>query len=294
MYTLERDMRQKNIDVFLYAFGNAAGNYHCELGPIVLKKALEKTCHSKNIHWFPEIKTDKRRQQNAAVADVAKVSQQLAHAVQHAVHNHHCFITLGGDHSAAIGSWSGAATATKEVGLIWFDAHMDSHTFATTPSNNIHGMPLAILLGMGDTQLTHILSDKPKLKPENVALIGVRSYESGEAQLLASLGVKIFYMEDIKALGMRAVIQQSLNIVTKNTTAFGISIDLDGFDPMDAPGVGSCADNGIRALDFLPAFQSIVQHSQFIGADIVEFNPALDVAHKTEKLVIALFMMILK
>lgn len=279
----------KTIDAYLYAYGNAAKNSGCAEGPLVLKRAIES--QNNHYHWHEPLRVSNHKQQRDALHDVTTLCGALAQSTQRSVINHHFFITFGGDHSCAIGSWSGAATAIADkgdLGLIWFDAHMDAHTFETTPSNNIHGMPLASLLGHGDTALTHLLSDKPKLKPDNVALIGVRSYESGEAALLKKLGVKIFYMDDIKKLGMRDVISQALEIVTRNTYRFGISIDLDGFDPLDAPGVGSREENGVNAAEFLEDFSMISKHPRLIGMDIVEFNPSLDRNRQTEKLAVAL------
>lgn len=277
------------IDIHSYAFGNGSHNFNCEKGPSVLKNAIDKT-NAVNQYQFQALLTaHNHQQQRNALMDIAALSEKLALSTQQSVSDHRLFITMGGDHTAAIGSWSGAANAISgDLGLIWFDAHMDSHTFETTPSNNIHGMPLAILLGHGAKELTEVLLPPPKLKPENVVLIGVRSYESGEAQLLKKLGVKIFYMDDIKKLGMHKVVQESVAIVTHNTNGFGISIDLDGFDPIDAPGVGSPEPDGIRADDFLPEFKAIVAHPKFIGADIVEFNPMLDQNQKTERLAVKL------
>lgn len=281
---------KKIIDINLYAYGNGSHNFNCEQGPTALKKAIEAVDFSTQYHWNPILQAHNHHQQKEALNDIVTLSKKLAQATQQSVLQNHFFITLGGDHTAAIGSWSGAATAVNaDLGLIWFDAHMDSHTFETTPSNNIHGMPLAVLLGHGDTQLTEIASKTPKFKPENVVLIGVRSYESGEAQLLKQLGVTVFYMNDINKIGLRAVIQKSIATVTENTAGFGISIDLDGFDPIDAPGVGSPAPNGIRADDFLAAFSAITQHPKLRGVDIVEFNPTLDIEHKTEQLCVQLF-----
>lgn len=280
---------KKGIDLYLYACGNGAHNINCEKGTAVLQKAIEKIDGEKRCQWHAPLQTHNHHQQIAALADIVKLSTQLAQLTQKSAQNNRFFITLGGDHTTAIGDWSGAANASLgEIGLIWFDAHMDSHTFETTPSNNIHGMPLAILLGHGDSALTQILSKTPKLQPENVVLIGVRSYEAGEKALLKKLGVKIFYMNDIKKLGIKKVIAESLKIVTTNTTGFGISIDLDGFDPIDAPGVGSPVPDGIRADNFLTEFSAIAQHPKLIGADIAEFDPTLDVDHKTEKLAVAL------
>jgi len=265
-----------------------AHNADCEQGALTLKKAIEKSDLTTHCHFQPPLTVHNRKQQADALNDIATLSNTLAQSTQQSLLNNHFFLTLGGDHTAAIGSWSGAAHVINNLGLIWFDAHMDSHTVETTQSNNIHGMPLAILLGHGEKKLTTILSNQPKLKPDNVVLIGVRSYESGETALLKKLGVKIFFMEDIKTQGMKAVISESIKTVTQNTDAFGISIDLDGFDPIDAPGVGTAEKNGVRAAIFLSEFSAITTHPKLIGMDIVEFNPTLDVNHKTEKLTLKL------
>lgn len=280
---------QTTVDMYLYAFGNAAQNPDCALGAAALKNAINHSAITKQLLWHPFLQVRRRGQQREALPDIATLTNILAQATQQSVLDKRFFITLGGDHSAAIGSWSGAAYGIrKDIGLIWFDAHMDSHTPQTSKSQNIHGMPLAVLLGHGEPVLTQMLSNKPKLKPENVVLIGVRSYEAGEAALLKKLGVKIFFMDDIKKQGLHAVIQESLTIVTRNTHHFGISIDLDGFDPRDAPGVGTPAPDGIRAADFMPEFQAIAHHPKLIGADIVEYNPLLDIDHKTEQLAVML------
>jgi arginase len=280
------------IDVNLYSYGNGAGNYDCEKGADKIKNALEETPGAQRYHWKSRLSVDNRNQQRAALNDLVRLAEMLAKNVSDSVAQNHLFITLGGDHTAAIGTWSGAASAIKgDLGLIWFDAHMDSHTFETTPSNNIHGMPLAVLLGHGESRLTHLISDKPKLKPEHVVLIGIRSFESGEAALLKKLGVTIFYMDDVKKLGMEKVIASAVEIVSKNTAGFGISIDLDGFDPVDAPGVGTPEADGVDAAEFLTYFSMIARHPKLIGADIVEFNPVLDKEQKTEKLAVELIEM---
>lgn len=278
----------RNVDINLYAYGNAAGNSDCKNGPDILKAAIEKTLPKNTYSLLSHLSVHNQHQQTKAIPDIIHLSTQLAHSTAQSVSNHHFFVTIGGDHSAAIGSWSGAAKAVPTLGLIWFDAHMDAHTPQTTPSHNVHGMPLAILLGHGEPTLTTIATPHPKLKPENVVLMGVRSFESGEAALLKQLGVTVFYMDDIKKLGMKTVIEKTIAIVTQHTTHFGISIDLDGFDPMDVPGVGSPAADGIRVNDFLPHFSLIAHHPNLIGADIVEFNPARDQNQQTEKVAMQL------
>lgn len=219
---------------------------------------------------------------------IAKICHLLAKKVNQLMLQKKFFTVLGGDHSSAIGTWSGAYEAIKSkgpLGLIWIDAHMDSHTMDTTPSGNFHGMPLACLLGRGLPSLTKILSDEPKLKPEHVCLVGVRSYEDPEARLLQELNVKVFFMEEVKERGLEDVIKECIKIVTSNTHAFGISFDIDSVDPKDAPATGVSEPNGISANDICKAFVVLSKEPKFIGAEIVEFFPELDEDHKTEKLI---------
>ncbi len=206
-------------------------------------------------------------------------------------------IVLGGDHSIAIGTWSALVTALKapsEFGLIWIDAHMDSHTPATTPSHNIHGMPLAALLGYGENALINICSEGPKLNPRHVVLIGVRSFEPEEAKLLKDLNVKIFYMSDVKALGFKPVFQQALEIVTNGTKGFGISIDLDAFDPSVAPGTGTPVADGIQEVEeVMESLKTIKENPQFKALEIVEFDSSRDSQHKTAEVIKKLILSIL-
>lgn len=224
----------------------------------------------------------------AILAMIADICQKLAKKVSKLTADKKFFTVIGGDHSSAIGTWSGASDALKNqgsLGLIWIDAHMDSHTPDTSPTGNIHGMPLACLLGYGPTSLTTILNNHPKLKPDNLCLLGVRSFESGEANLLKELNVRVFFMEEIKQRGLEAVMKEALQIATKNTAGFGISIDIDSIDPEDAPGTGVAEPNGILARELCDALQIFTNHPHLIGLEIAEFNPHLDVDHKTEKLI---------
>ncbi|MDQ2994403.1 MAG: arginase [Pseudomonadota bacterium] len=221
-----------------------------------------------------------------AIPILAEINTSLAQHTEALTLANRRFITLGGDHSCAIGTWSGVASALQRrkehLGLIWFDAHMDSHTPATTPSNNIHGMPLACLLGEGDLLLTRILSANPKVQPANLCLIGVRSFESEEQALLERLKVRVFTMQDIEQRGLEAILQEALAIATAETTGFGISFDLDALDPNDAPGVGSPAPDGLRGAPLLKALKSWQNHPQLIGLEIAEYNPSLDIDNRTQ------------
>lgn len=215
---------------------------------------------------------------------LAACTQQLTRTGKH-------FVTLGGDHTCAIGTWSGVATAMTQqgdLGLIWFDAHMDSHTTETTPSGNIHGMPLAALLGYGNPALTHLRTPNPKVKPEHVCLIGVRSFEPEEKELLDHLNVRIFYMNEIEERGIEAVLEDALTIATTNTAGFGISFDLDALDPLEAPGVGSPAPQGLHTKPLIAGLQSWKNHPLLRGLEIAEFNPRLDINAQTETIIFEL------
>lgn len=207
-----------------------------------------------------------------------------------------CPVIIGGDHSSAIGTWSRVTheyEAEGEFGLIWFDAHMDAHTPETTLSDAIHGMPLAALLGYGEPALTDLVSPKPKLNPKHVALIGVRSYEEGEAKLLEQLNVRVYKMDEIKERGLFTVFHEAVQIVTTDTKGFGISVDLDGFDPEAAPGVGSPEKDGIFPEDMLPLFTELKGHSQLKAIEIMEFNPKRDIDDKTLDLIYKLLKVLL-
>lgn len=202
----------------------------------------------------------------------------------------HTPFVIGGDHSCAIGTWSGISayhqSKNQDIGLIWVDAHMDSHTPETSPSGNVHGMPLATLLGEGDSRLCSILGNSPKLKPENVILIGIRSFEDGEAALLKRLGVRIYFMEEVESRGIETVLKEAYaNLSTR--VLVGLTIDVDGFDPRFAPGVGTAVDHGIDFEGFLSTLKSL-DLSKCCGVEITEYNPSLDIDDLTKKTVIDL------
>jgi len=192
-------------------------------------------------------------------------------------------LIIGGDHSCAIGTWSGLhrALGQRPLGLIWIDAHMDSHTPQTSPSGALHGMPLACLLGHGLPTLTAIGGTPPQLQPQHVCLIGVRSFEPAEAALLAQLQVRVFLMDEIRERGIDAVIADALAIVLHDTAGFGISIDLDALDPHEDPGVGSPAANGLFGRELLTGLKSLRQHPSLLALELVEYNPHHDHNQRT-------------
>ncbi len=257
-----------------------------------LSKSTQKVHWDKNIH--PTIHPIDDVSKKALVFDVCK---QLATQTHQLTLKSHKFVIIGGDHSCAIGTWSGVHAGLpkpKDFGLIWIDAHMDSHTPETSPSQAIHGMPVAALLGFGDPSFCHIEGPDQKIKPQNLCLIGVRSFEPAEADLLKKLGVKIFHMQDVQTLGMKKTLQLAKEHVSKNRQPFGISIDLDAIDPKYAPGVGSPEHNGIQAKELIDALASLHYSNNFLGIEIAELNSHNDRDNKTAKLAINIIQTIMR
>jgi arginase len=274
-----------------YASGLAGVDVRCGEGPVTIQAALNN-----NYEWNAILKPS----QDKAISLLQTVSQlceALAIQVSQALRQKQRVVVLGGDHSSAIGTWSGVYDVLHsegEIGLIWVDAHMDSHTPETTHSGRLHGMPLASLLGYGHDALTNILHATPKLKPENVCLLGVRSFEAGEAAFLEQLNVKVYFMEEIKQRGFVTVWEEAKAHVNRHTVGYGISLDLDGIDPGDAPGVGVPEPDGILATDIYQVFSSTASDPRLLLTEIVEFDPSRDYDHLTEKLIVSFIEQIAK
>lgn len=280
----------KSISLVGYASDTAGAFSGSKDGPIIMQRSpylQELSNKGMHLHW-ENIFTIEKTGGLSKLEMVAQINQNLAQQIKELSKNKKFFTVIGGDHSSAIGTWSGVYAAIKNkgpLGLIWIDAHMDSHTPESSPSGNIHGMPVACLLGYGDRSLTTILDKEPKLQPEHICIIGIRSFEAGEAELLEKLNVRIFFMEEVKQRGLDVVMQDALKIVTQGTAGFGISIDIDSIDPKDAPGTGTSVANGILADQLYKSFQNIANDPRLLGLEIAEFDPHRDKENKTEKLV---------
>jgi arginase len=195
-------------------------------------------------------------------------------------------VIVGGDHSSAIATWGAVRqTMPGPLGLVWIDAHMDSHTPETSPSGALHGMPLAVLLGHGAPELTGLGGPGPKLLPQHVTLLGVRSFEPAEATLLERLGVRVFMMRELRRRGLRACLEEALSIARHGTAAIGLSLDLDALDPSDAPGVGTPVPGGIPARDLIDAVTGLTGRQDLVAIEIAELNPIRDQGGKTTALV---------
>jgi arginase len=217
---------------------------------------------------------------------VARLCGLLGSAVADAMRRGRLPCVLGGDHTCAGGTWTGVARALRgraggalhgrggALGLIWIDAHMDSHTPATSHTGRLHGMPLAWLLGEDDDPLYGLASGV--VDPGHVSLIGVRSYEPEEAERLERLGVRVFMLPETRERGLEAVLEEALGIATAGTAAFGISIDLDAVNPTEAPGVGTPVAGGLSSTELAGALAKVAGRADLAAIELVEYCPRLD------------------
>lgn len=282
----------KSVEIIGVACGDGAQSRGCEAGPEALRRGglvarLQR--HGLSAAWRETIRTNPGGPLDAVRGACQRVAQRTQGVVEHGG----LPVVLGGDHSCAIGTWKGVASALRAygpLGLIWIDAHMDAHTPQTTHSGALHGMPLACLLGYGDSRLT-ALGNGIGLQAQHVCLIGVRSYEAGEAALLEKLGVRIYFMREVARRGIAAVLREAVADVSAGTAGFGISIDLDALDPRDAPGVNTPVAAGIGADDMAAALAQIGAHPALAAVEIAEYNPECDqddrAAHVVERLLAA-------
>ena len=205
-------------------------------------------------------------------------------------------IILGGDHSIAIGTFSGIASHFRargeDVGLIWFDAHADINTPETSPSGNIHGMPLSILLGHGNERLVNLEGFAPKLKPEFCAHVGGRDLDEGERSRINHHGLRnnFFTMSDIDKRGMLACVEDAIAIASKATGGYAVTFDIDMIDPRFAPGSGTLVRGGATYREAHLALEIIAEHGGMRSFEIVEVNPLLDQSNITVELACELIL----
>lgn len=219
---------------------------------------------------------------------VAEASEALANEVDRTIQDGSFPLVLGGDHSIAIGTLAGVAKHYKNLGVIWYDAHGDLNTADTSPSGNIHGMPLAVSLGLGHPTLTKIGGYEQKVKPENIVVIGARSLDDGEKELIKEKGIKVYSMHEIDRMGMTAVMEETIAYLSERTDGVHLSLDLDGLDPHDAPGVGTPVIGGISYRESHLAMEMLEESGLITSAEFVEVNPILDDKNKTASVAVAL------
>jgi arginase len=199
-------------------------------------------------------------------------------------------VVLGGDHSVALGSVSGAARG-RSLGLVWVDAHGDFNTADTSPSGNIHGMPLAALCGYGDERLVGLGGTSgadARISPRNVAVVGARSLDFEEAELMRQAGVTVYSMEAIDRVGIGEVMRRAIDIAGRGTDGIWVSLDLDVLDPLYAPGVGTPVRGGLTYREAHLGAEMLAETGQVVGIDLVEVNPVLDRSNATGDLAVEL------
>ncbi len=228
------------------------------------------------------------------LAEIAGASKRLADLTGRAAAGGATPVVLGGDHSVAVGTISGMARYLRRkkaaLGLIWIDAHADMNTPDSSPSGNVHGMPLACAVGLGPRELTHIYGFAPKVDPRRVALVGIRDVDQLEKPHVKQSGVRAFTMREIDERGMRAVITDALVIAGEGTAGFHVSLDMDAVDPREAPGVGTPVRGGLSYREAHLAMETICDAGRMVSIEVVEVNPVMDEANRTAQLAVELVL----
>src|SRR6266550_3793240 len=203
-------------------------------------------------------------------------------------------VVLGGDHSVAAGTVAGVAEfyrrQNQKIGLIWIDAHADINTPDSSPSGNVHGMPLAAIMGLGPPELANIFNFSPKVNPENCVLVGVRDIDATEKENIRKAGIEVFTMRDIDERGMRTIIEEALRMAGRGTAGYHVSLDMDWVDPEDAPGVGTPVRGGATYREAHLAMEIIADQGRLTSFEIVEVKPVIDEHNRTANLAVELIL----
>jgi arginase len=224
------------------------------------------------------------------IACIVPAARLAAEAVAASVQAGRFPLVLGGDHSLALGSIRGVAQI-KKPGVIWVDAHADFNTPETTPSGNIHGMPLAALCGLGDSRLVRLGAENvPVIDPQRVAIVGAHDLDPGEKKNLREAGILVLSIEQIDRMGMFAAMEKAIEHISRDTDGIYLSFDVDALDPRHAPGVGTPVPGGLTYREAHLACELVAETGKLIGMDMVEVNPILDTQNQTAELAVALIL----
>jgi arginase len=225
--------------------------------------------------------------------EITQTCARTAEMVEKALNEKMTPVILGGDHSVAAGSVSGVSNfyrkQNQKIGVLWIDAHADINTPETSPSGNVHGMPLAALLGLGPEPLSNLFEYSPKVDPANVVLIGVRDIDATEKENIRRAGItEVYTMRDIDERGMRTVMEEALRAAGRGTVGYHVSLDMDWIDPEDAPGVGTPVRGGATYREAHLAMEIIADHGRMLALEVVEVNPVIDEHNRTAALAVEL------
>jgi arginase len=266
---------QRQIELIGAAWGLGGADPGCAQAPSVLMPLLSQRLAQCGVAARTGPILESAPGERRKTLAVSKLCGQLATAVTQARRRGALPCVIGGDHSCAGGTWTGVARSLRgHLGLVWIDAHMDSHTPATSHTGRLHGMPLAWLLGQDDDPLYGLSAGV--LDPEHVCLVGVRSYEPEEDERLRRLGVRVIFMPEVRERGIDAVLDEALDIATAGTSGFGVSIDLDVITPEEAPHVGTPVKDGVSSADLARALGDVAGRPGLTAVELVEYSPRLD------------------
>jgi arginase len=296
-------MKQSHIAVIGVPLDLGAGRRGVDMGPSAMRVA---NLHARlaslgyqvedlgNIHVHQPESLPTGPPRSRYLPQIAETCRRVARAVEKAAAEGKAPLVLGGDHSVAVGSVSGMSRHLRKrkqaLGLIWIDAHADMNTPRTSPSGNVHGMPLACCIGQGPRELTRIYGYAPKVSAGNVALIGVREVDQLEKPHVRNSGVRAFTMRDIDERGLRAIMEEAIQIASAGTGGFHVSLDMDAVDPREAPGVGTPVRGGITYREAHLAMEIICDSRNMTSMEVVEVNPVIDEANRTAVLAVELVM----
>ncbi len=237
---------------------------------------------------------DPRNPRARFVGSIAHSCERLRNRVERLLDEGSFPLVIGGDHSIACGTIAGIsawhARKKKKIGLIWFDAHADMNTPETSPSGNVHGMPLACVLGHGPDELVTLGASVPMVDAGHAVLIGIRSVDPGEREIVRSSGIKVYSMREIDMLGMDRVMREAIDIVTAGTAGFHLSFDMDGCDPAAAPGVGTPVSGGVTHREAHLLLEHAAESQKLLGLELTEINPILDHRNMTAELAVELVL----
>lgn len=274
------------------------GKNGVDQGPAALRARgietlLPKGTVQRTVPVLPESEIRENEEHLKRVDGVLHTVNALANIVKEEMEANRFPFIVGGDHSMAIGTLAGLAHSGP-YGVIWVDAHADLNTSESSPSGNIHGMPLAAAMGMGDVRLTEVGGREPKLAPEHLVYIALRDIDEGEIREINRLGIKVVSMEEVRAKGVPTVMQETLSYLRDRVDRFYISFDMDSMDAALVPGTGTPVDGGLTAEEGMAILQEAMQAKELIAVELVELNPALDRDGQTEQLAYQLCETILK
>jgi arginase len=258
-----------------------------ELAKLIARLGYDVSDHGDLDVSIPET-TEPGRADLRFAEGVFAVTQRVAEVVEHTLRGGSMPLVLGGDHSISIGSIAGSSAFFAErgarIGLVWLDAHGDCNTPQTTPSGNIHGMALAVGLGLGDPRFTNLHRPGRKVDPQHVALVGVRDLDPGEKENLKQVGVHVFTMREVDELGMGTVMRRAIEIASMGTAGIHAQLDMDVLDPEEAPGTGTPIVGGVTYREAHLAMEMLADTGKVIALDVVEINPILDEHNRTAQI----------